>query len=131
MDIAIYDSDTSHLNFKCKSCRDAIWMNRQTPIARRILKVSLVRIPKVLYYCVAFVSVLGIGICFMFLVFNLHFRRMKTVKLSSPKLNNVAVFGCILVYLSVILLGIDTSVTTRRYFNGLCSVSKKLDGFVS
>ncbi|RZB39861.1 gamma-aminobutyric acid type B receptor subunit 2, partial [Asbolus verrucosus] len=107
-DIAIFDSNTNQLDFECKACHPVNWWNRQTPIAQRILKVSLITVPKSIYYSVIFVCVLGI-------------LRMKTVKLSSPKLNNIAVVGCILVYLSVILLGFDTS-TMNKYVDELCTV---------
>ncbi|EFA01604.1 gamma-aminobutyric acid type B receptor subunit 2 [Tribolium castaneum] len=120
-DIALFDSDSGELDFECKGCSRVSWWNTQTPIAQRILKVSLITIPKALFYFVIFVAIMGILFAVLFLYFNLHFRRMKSVKLSSPKLNNVAVVGCILVYLSVILLGFDTS-TVNKYVDELCTV---------
>jgi gamma-aminobutyric acid type B receptor len=123
-DIAVFDSDRGQLDFECKACHPVNWWNSQTPIAQRILKVSLITIPQSLFYSVIFVSAVGILFSVFFLYFNLHFRRMKTVKLSSPKLNNVAVVGCILVYLSVILLGFDTS-TMNKYVDELCTVRSK------
>nr|CAH7752811.1 unnamed protein product [Callosobruchus chinensis] len=75
------------------------------------------------------VSLVGIGISFIFLCINLYFRKLRTLKLSSPKLNNVAVVGCILVYCSVILLGINnTTIKSNEHFSKLCfvSVSKSL-----
>ena len=49
-----------------------------------------------------------------------HFCRY--IKLSSPKLNNVAVIGCIFVYLAVIVLGMDDLTLEAEYFI-VCSVS--------
>ncbi len=45
------------------------------------------------------------------------------IKLSSPKLNNVAVIGCILVYVAVILLGFDDATLSVTYFPAMCTVS--------
>lgn len=120
-DIALFDSDSGELDFECKTCFRVSWWNAQTPIAQRILKVSLITIPKSAFYSVIFVAIMGILSAMFFLYFNLHFRRMKSVKISSPKLNNVAVVGCILVYLSVILLGFDTS-NVNKYVDELCTV---------
>lgn len=118
----MFDPNTNKLNFKCRTCLPVIWHNTQKPIAQRILKKTLVEIPLLLLYFIIFVAALGIVFSLLFLYFNLHFRRMKTVKLSSPKLNNVAVVGCILVYLFVILLGFDTS-KMNKYVDELCTVS--------
>lgn len=123
-DIALFDSVNNKLDFNCKACRRIRWQNDRLPIAQRILKISLIKIPSSLFYCIVLISSIGIGASFLFLYFNLHFRRMKSVKLSSPKLNNVAVLGCILVYSSVILLGVhNTAIKFEKYFSELCSVS--------
>ena len=44
------------------------------------------------------------------------------IKLSSPKLNNVAVVGCMLVYSGIIILGFDESLLEEAYFRGICTV---------
>jgi len=48
------------------------------------------------------------------------------IKLSSPRLNNIAVVGCILVYTAVILLGLDhaTLPAGGAHFANVCTVSK-------
>ncbi|KAK2165940.1 hypothetical protein LSH36_44g11028 [Paralvinella palmiformis] len=43
------------------------------------------------------------------------------IKLSSPKLNNAAVAGCILVYLAVILLGMDDAILKHEAFPYVCT----------
>lgn len=46
------------------------------------------------------------------------------MKLSSPRLNNVTVFGCVIVYVSVILLGVDdATLISREHFSKVCMVS--------
>lgn len=46
------------------------------------------------------------------------------IKLSSPRLNNMAVVGCMLVYTAVILLGLDhATLPTKEAFPTVCTVS--------
>jgi hypothetical protein len=47
------------------------------------------------------------------------------IKLSSPKLNNAALVGCLLVYLGVALLAIDDLVYIEldSAFSSICAVS--------
>ena len=53
-----------------------------------------------------------------------HVSCSRYIKLSSPKLNNVAVNGCILVYLAVILQGLDNNTVEHHVFPYVCSVSE-------
>ena len=49
------------------------------------------------------------------------------IKLSSPRLNNMAVVGCILVYMAVILLGLDhATLPTNTHFSVVCTVSTSI-----
>lgn len=48
------------------------------------------------------------------------------IKLSSPKLNNVAVIGCILVYGTVVLMGLDDRTMPPDVFSVVCTVSISL-----
>jgi len=49
------------------------------------------------------------------------------IKLSSPRLNNMAVVGCILVYMAVILLGLDhATLPTNTHFSAVCTVSTSM-----
>lgn len=43
--------------------------------------------------------------------------------MSSPYLNNMIIIGCILTYTSVILLGLDSSLTSESNFPYICAVS--------
>lgn len=82
--------------------------------------------PKTAFVVVVAVSVFGIAVSVVFLYFNMHFRKKKVVKLSSPRLNNVAVWGCVVVYCSVILHGLDHStVESEESFSRLCTVNLK------
>lgn len=122
--VAVYFAKSRHLNFACRECKRIKWKGNQVPIAQRVLKLRVITVPKTAFYTVLLCSLLGILVCLMFLYFNLHFRGVKTVKLSSPRLNNIAVLGCIVVYVAVILLGLDqATIISEQYFPHLCSVS--------
>ncbi|XP_070551242.1 gamma-aminobutyric acid type B receptor subunit 2-like isoform X2 [Ptychodera flava] len=56
--------------------------------------------------CSALAS-LGVLLALGFLYFNVTYRKRKLIKLSSPKMNNVIAFGCVICYVSVFLFGVD------------------------
>lgn len=45
------------------------------------------------------------------------------IKMSSPYLNNLIIIGCILTYTSVIILGLDSGLTSEYNFPYICAVS--------
>ncbi|GJQ84523.1 GABA-B-R3 [Trypoxylus dichotomus] len=121
--VAIYFANRNFLEFNCDTCKSIKWKEDRVPIAQRVFKTRLVTIPRPVFYSILLISLLGITICLTFLYLNLHFRRNKSFKLSSPKLNNVAVIGCIFVYLAVILLGVDKgSLLKDEDFSRLCNI---------
>ncbi|XP_057670905.1 gamma-aminobutyric acid type B receptor subunit 2 isoform X2 [Diorhabda carinulata] len=121
--VAIFDSIKEKLNFNCTSCTNIIWKNNEIPIARRILKISKKKIPDIIFAGIVLFSTLGISASMTILYFNLKFKSRRYVKLSSPNLTNVTVLGCVLVYSSVIVLGLNnSSVNLNSYFDAFCSV---------
>ena len=49
--------------------------------------------------------------------------RFRNIKMSSPYLNNMIIIGCILTYTSVILLGLNSGLTSENNFPYICAVS--------
>ena len=45
------------------------------------------------------------------------------IKMSSPNMNNMIMIGCLLTYLSVILLGTDGGLVRQQNYPAMCSVS--------
>ena len=43
--------------------------------------------------------------------------------MSSPNMNNMIMIGCLLTYLSVILLGTDGGLVRQQHYPAMCSVS--------
>uniref|UniRef100_A0AAG5D8V8 G-protein coupled receptors family 3 profile domain-containing protein n=1 Tax=Anopheles atroparvus TaxID=41427 RepID=A0AAG5D8V8_ANOAO len=107
--IAFYYPKNATLDFGCWYCVPVVWASEQVPIAKRILKLRVDTIDPLAFYTVVILSTVGIGISVFFLGLNLRFRKLKAIKLSSPKLSTMTVCGCILVYTATILLGLDHS----------------------
>ncbi|XP_041350845.1 gamma-aminobutyric acid type B receptor subunit 1-like [Gigantopelta aegis] len=63
-----------------------------------------------LYTVICVISGLGICMTFLFLIFNVSYRHTRIVKMSSPKLNNITLMGCVLLYCTVVLMQPDRSV---------------------
>ena len=59
------------------------------------------------------------GIIVNILTITLCFRQ---IKMSSPNLNNLIIVGCLLCYSSVIILGLDSSLTSEPAFRYICTV---------
>ena len=57
---------------------------------------------------------------------NLSFKMLKfifrQIKMSSPNLNNLIIVGCLLCYSGVIILGLDSSLTSEPAFRYICTV---------
>ncbi|XP_055636509.1 gamma-aminobutyric acid type B receptor subunit 2 isoform X2 [Toxorhynchites rutilus septentrionalis] len=107
--IAFYYPKNETLDFSCPRCASVQWESGQVPIAKRILRLRVDTISPLVFYTVLILAIVGIGIALLFLGLNLHFRKLKAIKLSSPKLSTITVCGCILVYMATILLGLDHS----------------------
>ena len=125
--IAVFYADVDQLDFDCESCSSVKWQGGYVPVAQRSVRTMLITVPKKAFYAVLTVGSLGIAASMAFLCFNLHFRQRKSLKLSSPYLNNMAAVGCILVYVTVICLGVDNGILQQEeYLSYLCTVSNKI-----
>ncbi|ALC37925.1 GABA-B-R3 [Drosophila busckii] len=123
--IALYYPASDALDFRCPRCRPVKWHSGQVPIAKRVFKMRVATIAPLAFYTIATLSSVGIALAIAFLAFNLHFRKLKAIKLSSPKLSNITAVGCIFVYATVILLGLDHSTlpSAADSFATVCTVS--------
>ncbi|XP_067625916.1 gamma-aminobutyric acid type B receptor subunit 2 isoform X1 [Eurosta solidaginis] len=121
--IALYHPAVRRLDFHCPHCRSVRWHTGQVPIARRIFKMRVATIAASAFYTITTLSIIGIILAIAFLAFTLHFRKMKAIKLSSPKLSNISAVGCVCVYIAVILLGLDYSTlpTPETSYSNVCT----------
>ncbi|XP_068085262.1 gamma-aminobutyric acid type B receptor subunit 2 [Anabrus simplex] len=120
--VALFYPSTNRLDFTCPECLPLIWQGGQVPIAKRVFKLRVVTIEPAAFLSITCLASIGITLAIAFLAFNLHFRKLKYIKLSSPRLNNMAVVGCILVYTAVILLGLDhATLPANSHFPTVCT----------
>lgn len=85
----------------------------------RIVEHSQVNIT--IYVILASCSVLGIVMAISFLIVNIKFRNQRYIKMSSPHLNNLIIIGCMLTYMSVIFLGLDSGLSSIAAFPYICT----------
>ncbi|XP_035901964.1 gamma-aminobutyric acid type B receptor subunit 2 isoform X2 [Anopheles stephensi] len=97
------------------------WVGRSPPKDRtlRIIEHSQVNIT--IFVVLASTSCVGIIMATVFLAVNIKFRNQRYIKMSSPHLNNLIIIGCILTYLSVIFLGLDSGLSSVAAFPYICT----------
>ncbi|XP_055587222.1 gamma-aminobutyric acid type B receptor subunit 2 isoform X2 [Uranotaenia lowii] len=97
------------------------WVGRSPPKDRtlRIIEHSQVNIT--IYVVLASTSCVGIVMAIVFLAVNIKFRNHRYIKMSSPHLNNLIIIGCMLTYVSVVFLGLDSGLSSVAAFPYICT----------
>ncbi|XP_076629216.1 gamma-aminobutyric acid type B receptor subunit 3 [Colletes latitarsis] len=121
--IAIFSPEDGNLIMNCPKCAPTRWPDGHPPAAQRVVRLRVVTVAPAAFLAVTCLASVGVTLALAFLAFNLHFRRHKSIKLSSPRLNNMAAVGCGLVYGAVILLGLDhaTLPDSDDYYPAVCT----------
>ncbi|XP_053978234.1 uncharacterized protein LOC128876138 [Hylaeus volcanicus] len=121
--IAIFSPEDGKLIMNCPKCAPTRWPDGHPPAARRVTRLRVVTVAPAAFLAVTCLASVGVTLALAFLAFNLHFRKHKSIKLSSPRLNNMAAVGCGLVYGAVILLGLDhaTLPDSDDYYPAVCT----------
>ncbi|XP_071043347.1 uncharacterized protein [Parasteatoda tepidariorum] len=120
--VTVYNPDVAQLDFDCFGCSKIVWQGGSPPISNRIIIMRVAVLDQRVFICVTALAVLGVTLALTFLSFNLFYRNLKFIKLSSPNLNNFVIVGCILVYIAVILLGMDHgTLISDSHFDFVCS----------
>ncbi|XP_052271662.1 gamma-aminobutyric acid type B receptor subunit 2-like [Dreissena polymorpha] len=100
-DIAFYDCRKDSLHWFLPL--NSIWKDNFIPSdsGRIINKERL--IPKPLYFTLC--ALAGVGILFTIacFVFNVVWRKHRTVKMSSPNINSIILIGCLLIYVTIVI----------------------------
>ncbi|XP_072030368.1 gamma-aminobutyric acid type B receptor subunit 1-like [Amphiura filiformis] len=111
---------------------DIIWKDDYLPIDHTAIVRLYQGISQYLFIIISVSAGVGIFIACIFLAFNLKYRTQKTVKMSSPYLNNIIIIGSILIYASVIISGLDSNVISINTFAATCQIRAWLlsTGFV-
>ncbi|XP_071804599.1 gamma-aminobutyric acid type B receptor subunit 2-like [Asterias amurensis] len=97
-----------------------VWQGGAPPIDFMIEKEDRQTIQLPVFITGTIFSVIGMSLAVCFLVFNVKFRKIRVIKMSSPNINNVMLVGGILAYISIIFLGIDTNITSKEIFVWMC-----------
>ncbi|XP_038076948.1 gamma-aminobutyric acid type B receptor subunit 2-like [Patiria miniata] len=71
-------------------------------------------------------SALGTLLALFFLTINIRYRQKRAIKLSSPMLNNLIVGGCLFLYASVFVFGLDVSQLKEGTFITVCFIETTL-----
>ncbi|KAH3692853.1 hypothetical protein DPMN_194607 [Dreissena polymorpha] len=79
------------------------WKDNKIPRDSTFVIRKEIVIPPNLYITLCVFAGLGIIFSFLFLSFNIYYRNNRIVKLSSPNINNVLLFGCVLCYVTVFI----------------------------
>lgn len=114
-----YSSLTSHLDLA--RGEPMKWVGRSPPKDRTLRIVEHAQVNITIYVILASCSVLGIVLATSFLIVNIKFRNQRYIKMSSPHLNNLIIIGCMLTYLSVIFLGLDSGLSSVTAFPYICT----------
>ncbi|XP_022088746.1 gamma-aminobutyric acid type B receptor subunit 1-like [Acanthaster planci] len=68
----------------------------------------------------AIFATFGIILACCFLIFNIHFKNRRMIKMSSPNINNLMLIGGMLAYVSIIFQGVDTAIASTDTFLSMC-----------
>nr|XP_054774082.1 gamma-aminobutyric acid type B receptor subunit 2-like [Lytechinus pictus] len=102
--------------------RTDIWIKNDGEPPSDHDKTRIIRIyqgvPRLEVIVVGTLATAGVVLAISFLVFNVAYRNIRVIKMSSPRMNNLIVIGIIIAYLSAVLFGLDydgMSDVTRKY----------------
>ncbi|PVD34099.1 hypothetical protein C0Q70_05362 [Pomacea canaliculata] len=84
----------------------------RVPRDRTIQYEEMRHVSTPIYLTLVALSSIGVIMACCFLGLNIRFRRHRFIKMSSPNMNNIIIVGCILCYLSIVLLGTDGSIAS-------------------
>ncbi|XP_036322849.1 gamma-aminobutyric acid type B receptor subunit 2 isoform X3 [Rhagoletis pomonella] len=117
--IGEYHSQLSHLDLTLG--KPVRWVGKTPPKDRTLIYIEHSQVNITIYIVSASASVIGIIVACVFLAFNIKYRNQRYIKMSSPHLNNLIIIGCILTYMSVIFLGLDTTLSSVAAFPYICT----------
>ncbi|XP_072043995.1 gamma-aminobutyric acid type B receptor subunit 2-like [Amphiura filiformis] len=101
---------------------DIVWGDDQVPLDHTAIIREYVGISLVAYVFMSILAGLGVMLAAFFFAFNIKNRDKWNVKMSSPNLNNIIIAGSILVYLSVIVAGLDRNTVSRNVIDDVCQL---------
>ncbi|GFN86788.1 gamma-aminobutyric acid type b receptor subunit 2 [Plakobranchus ocellatus] len=98
------------------------WHNERVPRDQSKRSKLQLYISAEIFVPIATLACLGMALASAFLVFNLKYKNLRVIKLSSPMMNNFILLGSVLAYMSVILYGLDGQNLGSKSFQALCTI---------
>ncbi|CAF3273058.1 unnamed protein product [Rotaria socialis] len=95
-----------------------MWHGNGPPRDRTNQTVQFEHIYPSVFISISICSGIGLFMSCAFLAFNIHFRSHRYIRMSSPTLNNIILCGCMLAYISMILMGINSSLFREKSYVG-------------
>ncbi|CAF1031984.1 unnamed protein product [Adineta ricciae] len=123
--VALPNNQSKYILVCASNERNITW-HGQGPPNDRIKRINRdQRISILTYTIIGSISGVGIFLALGFFVFNIIFREHRFIRMSSPQINNLIIAGCILSYISVLLMGIDSSLlgmqNSQAAMNFICA----------
>jgi len=103
------------------SQRDEIWPDNKPPRDHTVENLEFMMVPLPLIIIMWLMAAVGIICSASFLYFNISNGKNRIIKMSSPKLNNIIILGCILCYASVVLFGLDARFLNLKEYGNNCN----------
>eukprot|EP00057_Strongylocentrotus_purpuratus_P024910 XP_011679384.1 PREDICTED: gamma-aminobutyric acid type B receptor subunit 1-like [Strongylocentrotus purpuratus] len=100
--------------------RNITWIGDNPPHDEIFYESELLTMPRTVYAAISVLSYLGIILAFAFLAFNIALRNQRTIKLSSPNINNIVILGSIMTFTSVVLMGTDARIVSLENMDTIC-----------
>ncbi|KAJ8300573.1 hypothetical protein KUTeg_022092 [Tegillarca granosa] len=114
--LGYYDDATDNLTW----IREEKWIGGAPP-PDHTLMVPFPRVISLgLFFAMCSFAALGISLGIFCIGFNFVNRRRRCISHSQPGINNITVFGCILCFLSIFLLGLDVRFVTPEIYPLIC-----------
>ncbi|XP_072045198.1 gamma-aminobutyric acid type B receptor subunit 2-like [Amphiura filiformis] len=119
--VALYDVKNDIMDWK----DSVIWPDGEVPLDHTpppvIVHVMKYSSP-ITFYSMCTLSGVGLILALAFLGFNIKFKDQRTIKMSSPYLNNLIILGGILIYFWVVTFGLDTHLLSKEAFKVICHI---------
>eukprot|EP00455_Lapot_gusevi_P014944 TRINITY_DN1752_c0_g4_i1.p1 TRINITY_DN1752_c0_g4~~TRINITY_DN1752_c0_g4_i1.p1 ORF type:complete len:665 (+),score=107.85 TRINITY_DN1752_c0_g4_i1:1-1995(+) len=95
--------------------------SRQPPKDQRVVEYVLRTVNRGALVAVGTLSAIGAVFTCILLFLNYFFRQRSIIRMSSPRINNFILLGCLLSYVSCVMLGLDSQIWVNS-FASLCSM---------
>nr|XP_006819249.1 PREDICTED: uncharacterized protein LOC100371470 [Saccoglossus kowalevskii] len=123
--VGIYDPSSLEVNkITWYEHPGVIWEGGKPPADAEQVIEQYQTILFALFVAMTALSSMGIMLAFAFLWFNLKYRNHRFIKMSSPYMNNLILFGCQLAYVSIILSGISSDIVSDASYLTIHKVNR-------